>query len=627
MDRLTPKVIGNNTYSIPIYQRLFEWDDERIIQLLDDLKEADKKRPYHIGMLTATNSSTDSIELVDGQQRFTIMMLMGIVLRKYYNDWNRFIRFNGHSRLLFTARPEDQEYLEALMNNDVNKPEEMPDFPYENKMMKRGIQCISKYMNSNFNEKERESFAAYAYSSLTFFVALLPLNYKKGSLNKYFERMNSAGKNLEGHEIIKVKLLQRIKGNKELFTKAWNRTAEMDASFFQVRKGKNESESVTELKDRIKDVLKNRNSIEYLFIKESPKIDGLNGLSVDSSETSTPIKSIEPSSKVPSKDHRTTSGSHSVVNFSDFLLLCLYTFLKKRGTDVSEITSFFNKANLVSTFDHYLIAPEKSKENSEVIDEFMKCLVKYRILLDVYFIRITDNLGDYDYTLETPYEGSDGIRNLKMFEEMLFVSSSIKTFYQWFTPLMEYTDVDTPVSPANLYSRLKENDDIRHPVTNLTDDSLSYEKVDRYWFWRLDFVIWQKRRDLFSLKEGEDNPTLFHDAIKVAEKYVFKRNRSIEHIAPQTPQKEDATDIKDKTLDSFGNLVMISSEQNSSLSNSQYLEKQARVKEHLNQSRSGSIESLKMLHAFTFNDTWNKELAEKHGKLMIELLKSSYHND
>lgn len=620
MDRFTPKEIGNDTYSIPIYQRLFEWDDERIICLLDDLKEADKKRAYHIGMLT----STDSNELVDGQQRFTIMMLMGIVLRKYYDEWNKFIKFNGHSRLLFAARPEDQEYLEALMDNDNDKPEEMPDAPYENKMMKSGIQCIRKYMESHFDEKGRSSFAEYVYAFLTFFIARLPNNYKKGSLNKYFERMNSAGKNLEGHEIIKVKLLQRVKGNKELFTKAWNRTAEMDSPFFQIRKRNNESESVSELKYRIMDVLKVRDSIQDLFNNTSSKIDGIKGLHVDSSETSTPIKLIEASSKIPSKDHRTISGSHSVVNFSDFLLLCLYTFLKTRGVEVSDITSFFNKANLVRTFEHYLITPEKSKEGSEEIDGFMKCIVKYRILLDVYFIRITDNLGDYDYTLETPYEGSDETRNLKMFEEMLFVSSSTKTFYQWFTPLMEYTDVDTPVSPADLYSRLKENDDMRHPKTNLTDDTLSYGKVDRYWFWRLDFIIWQKRMDIFSQKEEEYNPGLFHDAIKVAEKYVFKRNRSIEHIAPQNPQKEDATDITDEILDSFGNLVMISSEQNSSLSNSQYLEKQARVKEHLNRSRSGSIESLKMLHAFTFNDTWNKDLAEKHGKSMIELLKSSY---
>ena len=38
--KLTPKDIVQQEllYSIPIYQRLFEWDTENIITLLDDLK-------------------------------------------------------------------------------------------------------------------------------------------------------------------------------------------------------------------------------------------------------------------------------------------------------------------------------------------------------------------------------------------------------------------------------------------------------------------------------------------------------------------------------------------------------------------------------------------------------------
>ena len=37
--RLTPEKIAgtDNVYSIPIYQRLFEWDKPRITQLLDDM--------------------------------------------------------------------------------------------------------------------------------------------------------------------------------------------------------------------------------------------------------------------------------------------------------------------------------------------------------------------------------------------------------------------------------------------------------------------------------------------------------------------------------------------------------------------------------------------------------------
>ena len=74
-------------FSIPLYQRLFEWGEEQIIQLLDDLYSSykrDKESAYYIGMLTVKRTER-SIELVDGQQRFTAMILLGI-----YFKWNNF---------------------------------------------------------------------------------------------------------------------------------------------------------------------------------------------------------------------------------------------------------------------------------------------------------------------------------------------------------------------------------------------------------------------------------------------------------------------------------------------------------------------------------------------------------
>ena len=58
---LTPKIIteklSNTRYQIPIYQRLFEWDRDKIEQLLDDLYisyDKNKDEPYYVGMLTST---------------------------------------------------------------------------------------------------------------------------------------------------------------------------------------------------------------------------------------------------------------------------------------------------------------------------------------------------------------------------------------------------------------------------------------------------------------------------------------------------------------------------------------------------------------------------------------------
>lgn len=609
--RLTPAEIGDNTYNIPLYQRLFEWDGERITQLLNDLKEQPAGDDYYIGMLTSTSEN----DLVDGQQRFTVLMLLGIALSAYDDSWKQFILHNGESRLSFSARPEDQEYLKFLITSDHDE-----SAPYENKKMKKGIDCIRGYLLSKFSsDEERTEYAKYVYNHLTFFVTSLPINYRRSSLNKYFERMNSTGKNLEGHEIVKVKLLHKLSEDKEFYTKVWNRVADMDTPLFMVRRWDKENEEG--MKDRICKALSNRNNPHLLF--EEKLLNGLKE-SEEKSAIGTPIKDIKESSKAPAKNQRTGDGSHSVMSFSDFLLQCLYSFLVSKKRDTGDIIVFFNKANLVKTFEQKLI--NHSDVRIEDFEEFFKTLLRYRILLDVYFVRILDGQGDYDYDLETPrLEKDDSIETLKMFESMIYVNSSPATYYQWFNMLIGIVDIDRPVDTERLYLELKAKDDEAHPKESLRYEELNYEDVDRYWFWRLDFQIWLKRKELFVV--GDDATSLSNDirrAIDVAEKYVFKRNRSIEHIAPQTPLQEDTLQLEKDDRNSFGNLVMISSAQNSALSNSIYQEKKARVESFLDSSRIGSIESLKMLHAFTFNKTWSLEAIKEHGKQMFELLIQSY---
>ena len=212
-----------------------------------------------------------------------------------------------------------------------------------------------------------------------------------------------------------------------------------------------------------------------------------------------------------------------------------------------------------------------------------------------------------------------------MFESMIYVNSSPVTYYQWFNMLLGIVDVDRIIDPDELFRTMKAIDDQNHPKENLVYEKLNYNDVDRYWFWRLDFEIWMRRKELFAVEDDSSSKSNdIRKAIDVAEKYVFKRNRSIEHIAPQTPLQEDTLKLDPDDRNSFGNLVMISSEQNSALSNSIYQEKKARVESFLDSSRSGSIESLKMLHAFTYNKVWNQETIHEHGKVMFDLLLNSY---
>ena len=142
-----------------------------------------------------------------------------------------------------------------------------------------------------------------------------------------------------------------------------------------------------------------------------------------------------------------------------------------------------------------------------------------------------------------------------------------------------------------------------------------------FWFWKLDFYIWENRSTLFD-KESQE--------MSIVENYVFKRNRSIEHIAPQKPQSNsrmqwEHTTEDDTLRDSFGNLVMISQGLNSTLSNESYEVKTAHVQSYYNGSKSGSIESLKLLFVHKdYPDGWTKESIREHGEKMYKYLQDSF---
>ena len=124
---ITPSTIVSQRFIIPLYQRLFEWEDEQLSVLLNDLKERffitrrsinERNKAYYIGMLTGCTDDSGIINLVDGQQRFTTMMLLGIAMNYYYEDWKYFVT---QDRLTFKARDDDKKYLQYLIDFHVKK--------------------------------------------------------------------------------------------------------------------------------------------------------------------------------------------------------------------------------------------------------------------------------------------------------------------------------------------------------------------------------------------------------------------------------------------------------------------------------------------------------------------------
>lgn len=73
----------NRCYSIPAFQREIRWDCENVNTLLSDLSNS----PQFLGNVILANKNQDSYEIIDGQQRTTIIsMIFECINKKYNND-------------------------------------------------------------------------------------------------------------------------------------------------------------------------------------------------------------------------------------------------------------------------------------------------------------------------------------------------------------------------------------------------------------------------------------------------------------------------------------------------------------------------------------------------------------
>lgn len=593
----TPHTITENKlfYSIPIYQRLFEWDTDNIVTLLEDLKKAfelsDGKDDYYIGMLTSTKDN----ELVDGQQRFTVMMLLGSVLQVYDDEWKKFLIVDNKVRINFTARPLDNTYLGFLIDLDKE------DFgKSQNDKMANGYLQIQQFMQDEekFPLHDQKAFASYVYYHLSFFISNLPDGYSPRDLNKYFERMNTSGKNLAQHEILKVKLLSCLDGDIDKYMVLWNKISDVDTLLIRRRKDENLAENKRQaLKASVAEIISN---------------NLINGIQREEAENELSIAQISPSASAPKTEREINKDSRCSLSFPYLLLQVLYRQLDKKIN--CKINDFFKPSNLLSIFEEYLPFSGNGV-NKEAIKTFLENLVRARLALDICFIRPTD----YGYSLDLNQdEDNAALKELMMLQSMIFASSSNYTHYRWFNWLMDEVEEYGMPNVEQFKASLLDIIDKEFPLPPYED--LTYNGDNRYWFWRLDFYIWQHRKELFD----KDSPEL-----NIVENYIFKRNRSIEHVAPQTPQTDSTMKwgdtSEDATLrDSFGNLVMISQGLNSALSNASYEIKTAHIQSYYNGSKSGTIESLKLLMIHKdYPSGWNKDTIIEHGKKMYEWLEKS----
>ena len=114
----TSQILEQNL-SIPFYQRPYRWTTENILQLLEDVQKskAEGKLEYRIGSAIFYRSPNGQLEIVDGQQRLTTILLIANVA-----GWEN---FPARSNLCYSANSvasirENYKFIEGWINENTS---------------------------------------------------------------------------------------------------------------------------------------------------------------------------------------------------------------------------------------------------------------------------------------------------------------------------------------------------------------------------------------------------------------------------------------------------------------------------------------------------------------------------
>jgi hypothetical protein len=574
------------TYEVPIYQRNFAWEKDEISALIQDVYDAynAQNQTYFIGTLVSFHKGDQVYEVIDGQQRLTtINLLLGA------------LGISLQNKLTYRARKKSNDTIQNIPNFEIDEKDD-------------GIVNGFKYAKDAINEivpkEHQDKFKKYFQHSVHLIHYQVP---KDIDLNHYFEIMNSRGEQLEKHEIIKARLIEKlIDTDKAKFNRLWEHCSEMNVYIQQkYREGAIFGKYLCDF--------------EVSNFDDLPKV-------VDN----TGRKSINDhindncTGKQPENEDKIDTFQ-PIIDFSNFLLIVLKLTLIEDNR--FEPTSFnLDDKELIKEFDKI-----KDTINEEFVKRFGFNLLRAKFLLDNYIVHHSnedDTIENNPWKLQ--YWQKDGkneylknrsedidvqnklVQLLSMFE-VSFTARQRKN-YLFYSLLYLFRSDDWDISNycafisgladkffKDVYLVANNLNEINTPKPGSFDNSILGDKtlnitphndnfdftaiygdgtaiskgIPLFIFNYLDYKLWEKYADELRgerTKEGGKERTEFFDTLgcsdfglKVFEQFYFSRTRrSLEHYYAQALFKKGGAVMTEAEINCLGNYAMIGSEVNSS---------------------------------------------------------------
>lgn len=413
------ELLAKATYLIPMYQRNYAWGKGEIETLIKDVIDACEKHaetPYYLGTLVVFKRSDGSLEVIDGQQRLTTLILLVIYFKhspavdnitietpltedsSTENTTTFKLKDYTQVNISFESRPESRRTLEALNDTPLDNRLDIINSAKDkiNLAILNGYHTITDVIKEQFNTNDKAAldlqlFCHYLFNKVK--IAQVPVP-EETDLNHYFEVMNNRGEQLEKHEIIKARLLaifsdkisdeEEKKAATHLLHTVWEACANINK---YVQYGFNTSSRTAIFSESWDTLVPNNFKDLFECFDKSPKSD----ITKDTAPHQPTLNAIITGAvKIPpppeKKNHDKDDDSeiyYSLVNFPNFLLHVLRIMLntQDRAVDIS-----LDDKQLLPQFEKHIIGKEVVDPLSQA-KQFIYALVKTKFLFDHYVIK------------------------------------------------------------------------------------------------------------------------------------------------------------------------------------------------------------------------------------------------
>ena len=552
------RLLNEDTYAIPLYQRNFAWTYDEIEQLLNDVADAFQENRdnynYYIGTLVV-NKENDLFKIIDGQQRTTALNLIALALKHEFG----FDRLKA-VKLTFPARKKSNKNIQDLfakkkiLEGDENE-------------LTRGYRHARDALKKVLEERQLnpQSFVDYLFDKVIIFRSILPEDL---DLNLYFERFNSRGEQLEAHEILKAQMMSKFGEDQEMaqkFARIWDACAEFDKPViktFQIRSRPNNSDEEGEkIFGKEFTNFKLESVFEKIRVKKIEQRSLLDAIIQTKYESSSLVN-----------NGVDISNYTTVIDFPTFLL---QVFFIMEGND--ETT--FDDKKLLKIF-------EIERRDREWVQQFGQLLLTMKHIFDTLIVKNVQLENETEWQIkrgkyETYQRNENGgwkyvrinyqnntfdnlNKNIILLQSMFAVTFTANRDSRWLYEILQFLfnhiEELNQTEFASLFKDFLEKMAVRYAKERLfTEDKTikKYGAIPVYAFNFVDYVLWKNREEL-----KKDYDIEFKD-------FKFAYRRSVEHWYPQNPNGHDGeSQLPAEFLHSFGNLCIITDSQNSRFGNS-----------------------------------------------------------